>query len=139
MKSIGLTREEGIQEGRKAGQQELLDQVRTDFQGVFNRGFRDRWKSALKKAKVSRTSKWFVREKTPLPYPDAGLRASNAEQEDDEDDEDEEADEAEAEEIGGELDQHIAPLIPPASNPPAINLPAPSDPAPLEPAPPTDP
>ena len=61
IKSISLAREEGIQVGKKDGQEEVLDQVKTDFQGVFNRGFRDGWKSALKKAKVLRTSKWFLR------------------------------------------------------------------------------
>jgi hypothetical protein len=102
IKSISLAREEGIQVGKKAGQEEVLDQVKTNFQGVFNRGFRDGWKSALKKAKVLRTSKWFLREKTPLPYPEAGLRASDAEEEDDEDNED---DEDEAEVVKGEPNQ----------------------------------
>jgi hypothetical protein len=92
LRSIGLAREEGIQEGKKVGQEELMEQVRTDFQGVFNRGFRDGWKLALKKAKVPSSSKWFLRDETPLPYPNAGLRNSDVEDADDEDDEDEDED-----------------------------------------------
>jgi hypothetical protein len=146
---IGLAREERIQEGKKAGQEEMMDQVRTNFQGVFNRGFRDEWKSALKKAKVLRTSKWFLRERTPLPYPEAGLRASDAEEEDDDEDE-----EDEAEEIGGKSDQQNVTPIPLVSAPSASDPlapsgpalvesdvcvpPAPSIPAPNDPAPPLE-
>jgi hypothetical protein len=129
IKSIGLAREEGIQVGKKAGQEEVLDQVKTDFQGVFNRGFRDGWKLALKKAKVLRTSKWFLREKTPLPYPKAGLRASDAEKEDDEDDED---DEDEAEVVGGEPNQQVVTPTPLTGDPSANDPPAPPGPVPVE-------
>uniref|UniRef100_A0A2N9IT59 Uncharacterized protein n=1 Tax=Fagus sylvatica TaxID=28930 RepID=A0A2N9IT59_FAGSY len=130
IKSIGLAREEGIQVGKKAGQEEVLDQVKTDFQGVFNRGFRDGWKLALKKAKVLRTSKWFLREKTPLPYPKARLRASDAEKEDDEDDED---DEDEAEVVGGEPNQQVVTPTPLTGDPSANDPPAP--PGPVGPVP----
>ena len=104
IKSIGLAWEEG----KQAGQQELMDQVRTDFQGVFNRGFRDGCKSALKKAKVPRFSRWFLKDKTPLPYPEVGLRDSDAKDEDDED---------ENEEVGGE--QGTGPSTPVPEDPPA--------------------
>ena len=37
IQSIGVAREEG----KQVGQQELLDQVKTNFHGVYNRGFWD--------------------------------------------------------------------------------------------------
>ena len=106
-----------------------MDQVRTDFPGVFNRGFRDGWKSALKKAKVLRTSKWFLRERTPLPYPEAGLRDSDTEKEDD----DEDDEESEGEEVGGQSDQQIVTSTPPVGEPSANNPPATFGSVPVEP------
>ncbi len=147
VKSIGLAREEGIQEGKKVRQEEMMDQVRTDFQGVFNRGFCDGWKSTLKKAKVPPSSKWFLRDETPLPYPDAGPRNSDVEDEDDEDDEDEGG------EVGGK--QGTGPSAPVTEDPSSLpkgvsdpsalaptdltvsDPPAPSGPAPVDPAPPS--
>ena len=155
VKSIGLAREEGIKEGKQAGQQELLDQVRTDFQGVFNRGFWDGWKLALKKAKVPHFSRWFLREKTPLPYPEARLRASDAEEEDEEEDE---YDDGEAEVVGGEHDNapgssasvpedtsDLPASVPKDTSDPSISVPEDvpgsstlSSPALVDPAPPTE-
>ena len=155
VKSIGLAREEGIKEGKQVGQQELLDQVRTDFQGVFNRGFWDGWKLALKKAKVPRFSRWFLREKTPLPYPEAGLKASDAKEEDDEDDE---YDDGEAKVVGGEQDNapgssasipeytsDLPTSVPKDTSDPSVSVPGDvpssstlSSPALVDPAPPTE-
>jgi hypothetical protein len=44
IQSIGEAREEGKREGK----QEVMGEVKEQLQGVFNRGFRDGWKSALK-------------------------------------------------------------------------------------------
>jgi nicotinate-nucleotide pyrophosphorylase len=44
IQSIGKAQEEG--------KQEVLAEVKAELQGVFNRGFRDGWKLALKKADV---------------------------------------------------------------------------------------
>ena len=107
----------------------------------------------MKKAKVLQSSKWFLKEKTPLPYPEAGLRDSNAEEEDDEDDDDDEV-----ELVSGEQDTALGPSAlvledisdPPASVPdetsdPSVSVPkdvfgssVPSVPAPVDPALPTE-
>jgi hypothetical protein len=104
----------------------VLDQVRTDFQGVFNRGFRDGWKSALKKAKVPSSLKWFLRDETPLLYPDAGLMNSDAKDEDDEDDEDK------TEEVSGEQGTGPSAPIPEDSSAPPEDVADPSASAPID-------
>ncbi len=75
------------------GKEETMDEARTQFQMVYNSGFRHGWKSALSKTGQPETSELFLRTNTPLPYPTAGLKNSDdeTEEEDDEDDgEDEE-------------------------------------------------
>jgi hypothetical protein len=62
--------------------------VKVELQGVFNRGFWDGWKSALKKADVPSYSKMYLRDNTPLPYPEAGLKEFDDEGEDEEEDND---------------------------------------------------
>uniref|UniRef100_A0A2N9HAE8 Uncharacterized protein n=1 Tax=Fagus sylvatica TaxID=28930 RepID=A0A2N9HAE8_FAGSY len=83
------------------------------------------------KAEVPDSSDLFLRDQTPLPYPDAGLKVLDNEDEDEEDDEEEDVDEAE--EAGGEQDHQIAG---PASTPTENPLP-PAGPAPVEPASPS--
>ncbi len=81
-----------IGQAREDGKQEVMGEVRAQLQEVFNGGFRDGWKSALRKADVPSSSDLYMRSNTPLPYPQADLKDS-----DDEDEEDDEAEEAEAE------------------------------------------
>ena len=108
------------------GKQEVMGEVRAQLQGVFNQGFRDGWKSTLKKADLPDSSDLFSRDHTPLPNPEADMKDS--------DDEDEEDDKDEVEEAGGEQDHQV---VDPTS---AIvnNPPAPSDLAPVNPAPLTE-
>lgn len=73
-----------------------MDEARTQFQMVYNSGFRHRQKSALNKTEQPETSKLFLRANTPLPYPAEGLKDSNDEDEE-EGDEGEEAAEEEGE------------------------------------------
>ena len=99
IQSIGKDREEG--------KQEVMGEMRAQLQGVFNPGFRDGWKSALRKADVPDSSDLFLRDSTPLPYPEAGLKDSNNEDED------------EAEKAGGEQDNQVVdPASVVADNPP---------------------
>ena len=87
VKSIGEAREEGKKEGKQEGKQEVLAEVREELWAVFNRGFQDGWKLALRKAAISYTSELFLRDNTPIPYPDAGLKESDKEDEGEEDEE----------------------------------------------------
>ena len=122
VRSIGEAREDSKREGNQEGRQEVLNEVKDQLQGVYNRSFRDGWKAALKKAELPASSDLFLRENTPLPYRDAGLRESDKEDEGDEEDEDEEI---ETEEVGDVRDDRVAnptPILiedPPASVDPA--------------------
>ena len=84
--------ESGKKEGKQEGKQEAWGEIKDQIQGVYNRSFRNGWKAALKKVGTPVSSDLLLRENTPLPYPDAGLRDSNKEDEDGNDDEDEEDD-----------------------------------------------
>ena len=92
---------QSIGEAQEEGKQDVLGEVKAQLQGVFKGGFRDGWKSALKKAEVPDSSDLFLRDHTPLPYPKANLEDSDKEDENEEDDED---DVDEAKEVGGEQD-----------------------------------
>lgn len=89
--SIGKAREEGVEEGiakgKELGKEGAMEEVKTQFQMVYNSGFRHGWKSALNKTEQPETSDLFLRANTPLPYPEAGLKDSEdkANEEDDED------------------------------------------------------
>ena len=63
---------------------------------------------ALRKADVPDSSDLFLRDNTPLPYPEADLKDS--------DDEDEEEGEDEAEEAGGEQDNQTVDPTPVAAD-----------------------
>uniref|UniRef100_A0A2N9FGI4 Uncharacterized protein n=1 Tax=Fagus sylvatica TaxID=28930 RepID=A0A2N9FGI4_FAGSY len=91
--------------------------------------FRDGWKAALKKVSTPISSDLLLRENTPLPYPDAGLRDLEKEDEDGDDDEDEEED---AEVFGDVAEgQVIDPIVISAEDPPTATVSAPVDSAPV--------
>ena len=90
--------EEGLKKGKELGKEGAMEEVKTQFKLVYNSGFRHGWKSALNKTEQPKTSDLFLRANTPLPYPDAGLKNSN----DEDDGEDEGEEEKEEEEEGEE-------------------------------------
>jgi hypothetical protein len=98
--SIGKAREEGKEEGKAEGkilgQEAAMEEARTQFQMVYNSGFRQGWKSALNKTGQPESSELFLRSNTPIPYPEEGLKDS-----DDEAEEEEEEDDGEGEEERG--------------------------------------
>jgi flagellar biosynthesis/type III secretory pathway protein FliH len=59
IQSIGKAREEGkeegMAEGKELGKEGAMDEVKTQFQMVYNSGFRHGWKSALNKTKQPKT------------------------------------------------------------------------------------
>uniref|UniRef100_A0A2N9HBA0 Uncharacterized protein n=1 Tax=Fagus sylvatica TaxID=28930 RepID=A0A2N9HBA0_FAGSY len=80
-------KEEGMAEGKELRKEGAMDEVKTQFQIVYNSGFRHGWKSALNKTEQPKTSDLFLRTNTPLPYPEAGLKDSGDEADEEEDEE----------------------------------------------------
>ena len=77
--------------------------MRAQLQEVYNGGFRDGWKSTLRKVDIPSSSNLYLQSNTPLPYPQAGLKES-----DDEEDDEDEAKKAKAEQEDQAAD--LAPL-----------------------------
>jgi hypothetical protein len=93
--SISKAHKEGLEKGKDLGKEGAMGEVATQFKMVYNSGFRNGWKSALSKTEQPETSDLYLRAKTPLPYPDAGLNNSDDEAEDEDDEGDEEEKEEE--------------------------------------------
>lgn len=70
---------QSIGEAREDGKEEVMEEVKAQFQMVYNSGFKDGWKSALNKTEVLDASDLFLRDNTPLPYPDARLKDTDDE------------------------------------------------------------
>uniref|UniRef100_A0A2N9HAF0 Uncharacterized protein n=1 Tax=Fagus sylvatica TaxID=28930 RepID=A0A2N9HAF0_FAGSY len=85
-----------------------MGEVRAQLQEVYNSGFRDEWKSALRKADIPSSSDLYLQSNMPLPYLEAGLKES------DDKDEEDKAEEAETEQEDRAADP--APVA--TSNPP---------------------
>ena len=126
LRSIGEALEEGKREGRAEGEQKVLDEVAEQLELVYNRSFRDGWKDALKEAGVPATSDLYLRERTPLPYPETDLRESDKEDAAEEVGEEEEEDDVQ---VIDTVEANAVPTVPtPIGNPSALVSLAPEDP-----------
>ena len=68
------------------GKEEIMGEVKAQFQTVYNSGFRDGWKSALNMTEVPKTSELFLQANTRLPYPNARLKDTDVEADEEEED-----------------------------------------------------
>ena len=66
--------------------EEIMGEVKAQFQTVYNSGFRDGWKSALNMTEVPKTSELFLQANTRLPYPNARLKDTDVEADEEEED-----------------------------------------------------
>jgi hypothetical protein len=66
--------EEGMAKGKKLGKEGAIDEVKAQFQMVYNSGFRHEWKSALSKTEQSETSDLFLRANTLSHTPRQGSK-----------------------------------------------------------------
>uniref|UniRef100_A0A2N9II57 Uncharacterized protein n=1 Tax=Fagus sylvatica TaxID=28930 RepID=A0A2N9II57_FAGSY len=98
-----------IGKAREEGKEEVMGEVKAQFQLVYNNGFRDGWKSALKKTKVLAESELFLQANTPLPYLNAGLKDTDDEA-DNKDGGEEEEEEEELEELDNQSPESLPEL-----------------------------
>ena len=121
---INVAREGGLRAGRAEGEQKVLDEVKDQLELVYNRSFRDGWKAALTKVETPIASDLFLRENTPLPYPETALEAS-----------DNEAEEGEGGERGEEGVEVLGSSEDAPIPVPTKDLPAPTPTVPVDPTP----
>jgi hypothetical protein len=111
---------QSIGEAREDGKEEVMEEVKAQFQMVYNSGFKDGWKSALNKAEVPDASDLFLRDNTPLPYPDARLKDTDDEagEEDEDEEEDREAQGEQDNSLMGTSAEHTSGgVVAPETNP----------------------
>ena len=123
---ISEAREGGLRAGRAEGEQKVLDEVKDQLELVYNRSFRDGWKAALTKVETPITSDLFLRENTPLPYPEAALEALDNEAEEGE------GGEREEEEVEVLRSCEVVPIPTPTDALPAPIPAVPGDPTPAQ-------
>jgi hypothetical protein len=86
-----------ISMAREEGKEEVMGEIKAQFQKVYNTEFRDGWKSALSKSGVPKGSELYLRDNTSIPYPVTRLKDSDSEDEG-------EGEEEDGEEAQGEQD-----------------------------------